>query len=211
VEAEAGADRPGPAARLEREDRVGEGLAEEARHLAPGRERQRGGGEGRIAEGGGVGARQEPREQRGRLRRRARAAPVGVHKHLAEGDPRLLPVRLRVRLEPGLERRLVGLRGREILGDELELLAEPAPDDGVVLPEPHRDRLARRYLLPDPLGHEAAELLVAGRAQPRAGEAGGELLLARGRDDDAVPPAARAAAEKGRGGEEGRADDDEVE
>jgi hypothetical protein len=64
-------------------------------------------------------------------------------------------VRYSVSLEIGFARRR---RPREILGDELHLLAQPAADHGVVLVQPKRSCLARQHFLVDPVLDQALEL-----------------------------------------------------
>jgi hypothetical protein len=82
---------------------------------------------------------------------------------LSKGDLRLAAKRLRVFFEPESEV-LVG-RGMSletVFDHELELLSEPAPNDGVVPIEAHRHRLADRHLFPDVVVDQPFELGVGG-------------------------------------------------
>jgi len=101
-------------------------------------------------------------------------------------------------LEPQLEV-LVGRRvGIDtVFEQELELLPEPPPNDGVVPIEPHGDRLADRHLFADVVADQPLELLARGRPEPDELEALGEVLdLAAGDHDAALSPSAASPLEK---------------
>ena len=90
----------------------------------------------------------------------------------------------------------LGVGGRDgvdrVLDEELELLAEPSPNDRVVAIEAQGHGFARRDLLAEKLVHESLEFRLGRRAMPGAGEACDECVDLTRRDDDAVGPRARA-------------------
>src|SRR5262249_48172132 len=90
-------------------------------------------------------------------------------------------MRLQVRTQLVLGR--LGLSSK-VFGNELQLLPQPAADDGVVLVQTERDGFARADFLPDVVANQSIQLLDRRRAPPGAVERRGERLDAALRDDN---------------------------
>jgi len=128
-----------------------------------------------------------------------------------EREARLDAIRVRVRVEEGLELRIRGLGPLgQVFEQELELLAQPSPHDRVVAVEPERQRLAVQDLLAQVVFDQPVELDRCGWPAPselpalaQAGE------RARGHDD-AVRPGLVATPDPERE-EQTRADEQEVQ
>jgi hypothetical protein len=165
----------------------------------------------RLAQLQESGPQRELGQQRGRVTLGRGAAPIGAQVHLTEGHLGFDPDAIGMLVQPGPElrvggRRLVGA----VLDEEFELLAKPAPDDGVVAVQTRRERVARGHLLAHVVVHEALELLTRRRPLPAAGEAGHERIDLPGPDDDSPRPGPAVAA-PGRHGKEQRAEHEEVD
>ena len=83
-------------------------------------------------------------------------------------DAKRVGVRFQIRAQLVVGR--LGERG-DVIGDELHLLPQPAADDGVVLVQPERHRLAAIDFLLHPVPDQSLQFLAGGRTLPGAGEA----------------------------------------
>src|SRR5262249_47768638 len=97
-------------------------------------------------------------------------------------------MRLQVRTQLVLGR--LGLSSK-VFGNELQLLPQPAADDGVVLVQTERDGFARADFLPDVVANQSIQLLDRRRTLPGAVERRGERLDAALRDDNPLLCATR--------------------
>ena len=134
---------------------------------------------------GSVPACRNRREQSGGVARELVPSALRVEKDLAEGEARLNAERVRVRgqVRAQLAIRRLGRRS-EVLGDELQLLPQPAADDHVVLIQAEGDRLADVDLLADVVADQSLALARGGRTLPGTRERRDERLDPALRDDD---------------------------
>ena len=125
------------------------------------------------------------------------AAPIRREIEMAKAHPAGLCELGVVLFEPAPELRRVRLaRGGHVLGEELQLLRHAALDDGVVLVEPHRQRLAVENLFLHFVFHQAAR---APAASARAATATGTASPV-GRDRREIAESASMTAPPPRAG-----------
>jgi len=110
---------------------------------------------------------------------------VRVQVDLAERKALVRVKRVFVLLQIGAQVAVRGLNvGREIVGDELHLLAESPADDGIIAIKPQGNGLAREHLLANVSPNQPVKLFRGWRSLPAACEGGRQALdLARSHHD----------------------------
>ena len=112
----------------------------------------------------------ELREQLRRVAAEIGAAPLRVEIHLAEGKPAVAAKRVGVCFQIRAQL-LIGRLGEggDVFGDELQLLAQPAADDRVVLVEAEGDRFARENFFANVVADQAFQFALCSAAAARCG------------------------------------------